>query len=105
MSNYSDEEKLQKINPRNKIEHKESEEKRLLPGYKPPVVKEKGILMGKSAPKHLKTAGQLYTEQNKLMRKVNPLAILREEKKNKLYDDVLIKKRETKMITQKNIGF
>ena len=72
--------------------------------HQPEKIKEKGINT-KSVPKYLKSAGDLYYENLDILRKTNPSAFLKEERKNKLYDEVLKKKKEIKLVTQKNLGF
>ncbi len=61
--------------------------------------------MMKAHPKSLKSAGELYIENINLLKKMNPIAFQNEQRKNQLYDTALKKKRDTKLVGQKNLGF
>ncbi len=53
----------------------------------------------------LKTEGELYLENLKLLAKVNPIAVEVEKKRIALDHKVLEKKRNDKLLSQKNLGF
>ena len=76
------------------------------------MVKEKGIII-KEFPKSLKSPGQLYVENMTLLKKgninlrtiVNPIAFELEERKMEFDRKVMEKRRQQKLVNQKNLGF
>jgi hypothetical protein len=80
---------------------KENEnENRLLKGFQYPFYKEPPIYFNKYKPK-LKTPGEIYVQENELLKKVNPIAFKREEQKDLFDLKILQKKKQNKLIYER----
>ena len=75
-------------------------ENRLLKGFQYPFYKEPPIYFNKYKPK-LKTPGEIYVQENELLKKVNPIAFKREEQKDLFDLKILQKKKQNKLIYER----
>ncbi len=78
-------------------------EKKFIDGFKEKPVKEEGIIR-KNGKSMLKSPGELYMKNMKLLEKVNPVAFENIRKKDEYDMKELVKKRGQKVIFQKNFG-